>query len=200
MTVVRLSGGEVLLYSPAPIDNQLAVELAEIGPVAHIVAPNRFHHLHVKSALERYPDARTYAAPGLPEKRPDLRFDEVLRDGTPLPLMRDFAHVLIRGVPAVGEVVFFHPDSKSLIAADLVFNIGKPKGLTSQIVFRTVGTYGRLAQSRLWRWTRKDAEALRRSYEHVLAWDFERIIVCHGAIVEEHAKDRLRDAMSWAMR
>ena len=38
MAVVRLPGGGLWLHSPVPIDDRLAEELAELGPVRDIVA------------------------------------------------------------------------------------------------------------------------------------------------------------------
>ena len=49
MTVVRMGNGNVLVHSPGPLDAGLRDELAALGPVAAIVAPSSFHHLHVRS-------------------------------------------------------------------------------------------------------------------------------------------------------
>ena len=46
MTVIRLKSGGLWLHSPVPIDDELAAQLAELGPVEHLVGPNLFHHVH----------------------------------------------------------------------------------------------------------------------------------------------------------
>ena len=45
MTVVRLPGPRLLLHSPVPAAPELLREVEALGPVAYLVAPNKFHHL-----------------------------------------------------------------------------------------------------------------------------------------------------------
>src|SRR5688572_5344581 len=80
MGVVALPTGGLLLYSPVPIDDALADDLARLGPVEHIVAPNKWHHLHAAAAKLRYPAATLWAAPGLRDKRKDVAFDADLSE------------------------------------------------------------------------------------------------------------------------
>ncbi len=47
MTVIRLAADDLLLYSPVALDGSLCDQLAAIGRVRYVVAPNRMHHLHV---------------------------------------------------------------------------------------------------------------------------------------------------------
>ena len=83
MTVVWLSDGGLFVHSPVQLDLPGRRALDALGPVRAVVAPNRLHHLFVGGWREAYPDARLYAAPGLPEKRSDLSFDAVLGDEPP---------------------------------------------------------------------------------------------------------------------
>ena len=48
MTVVKLPMGGVWLHSPVAYDSALAAGVAAIGPVRHIVSPNKIHYAHVK--------------------------------------------------------------------------------------------------------------------------------------------------------
>ena len=51
----------------------------------------------------------------------------------------------------------------------------------SRIGFALTGVGGnRVAQSREWRWARKDKATARASVEHVLAWPIQRVAFCHG--------------------
>mgnify|MGYP000406607533 CR=1 FL=1 len=50
MTVVRLSDGGLALIAPIEIDDALSVDLAELGPVNVIIAPNAFHHFSARTA------------------------------------------------------------------------------------------------------------------------------------------------------
>ena len=121
MTVVALTGGGLWLYSPVEIDDGLAQQLAAVGNVAHVVAPNRYHHLFAGAAKRRYPAAALWAVPGLPEKRPDLRFDGVLgSEPSGLAWAGDLDTLVLTSVPRFSETVFFHrafahPDLRGLL-------------------------------------------------------------------------------------
>ena len=78
MTVVRLANSELFLHSPVLLDASIRAALDKLGPVQAIVAPSRAHHLFVGDYLKAYPDARLHGAPGLAEKRQDLKFDVTL--------------------------------------------------------------------------------------------------------------------------
>lgn len=68
MTIVRLNSGALLLHSPVRLTEDLGKELDALGQVKYVVAPNKFHHLHVGDYVRAYPGAEFYAASGLPEK------------------------------------------------------------------------------------------------------------------------------------
>jgi hypothetical protein len=82
MSVVRLSdeGGGLWLHSPIALDRPLREELNALGRVRFVVCPNMGHHMFAGEYFGAYPDASFYAAPGLPQKRPDLSFNAVLGD------------------------------------------------------------------------------------------------------------------------
>ena len=199
MTVVRLPSGELLLVSPVPIDDALASELAALGPVTHVVAPNQFHHVHLTQVIARYPQARVYGAPGLDAKRPDVTFDQILGDEAPGAWGDALACRVIGGVPKVMEVVLLHKPSRSLIVTDLVLNVRQPRGWLTHVFLWMAGVHKRFGQSRLWRLIMKDRPTAVDALEHVLAWDFERVIMAHGEIVESTSGAELRSALGWVM-
>ena len=199
MTVARLPDGALWLHAPVPIDDALAAELAALGPVAHLVAPSLMHHLFVPRALGRYPQARLWAAPGLEEKRPALPVAEALTDQAPAAWRAVIDQHLVRGAPRLNEVVFLHRPSRTLIVADLVFNVRHAEGWATNLVLRTMGTRGRLGQSRLWHFYARDRAAVRSSVEEILRWDFDRILPGHGEPFAGDARAALRDAL-WILR
>src|SRR5260370_7666911 len=83
MTIVKLADGGLFLHSPVPLDAETKAALDEIGAVQAIVAPSKAHHLFAGDYVKEYPGARLYGAPGLPDKRRDLKFDSILTDTTP---------------------------------------------------------------------------------------------------------------------
>ncbi|MDI3288062.1 DUF4336 domain-containing protein [Polyangium sp. 15x6] len=195
MTVVRLPGEKLWVHSPIPIDDSLAAELTKLGKVSYLVAPNLYHNLFLGRASERFPEARVFAPPGLGEKIPSLRIDEVLSADTPAAWADVFAQRLVEGAPQMQEVVFLHRPSKTLVVSDLLFNIERPEGLATKVVLTMMGTRGKLARSRMWSLITKDKAAWRASVREVVALDFDRLIMAHGEVVASGAKARVNEAL-----
>lgn len=59
MVVVRLISGELFLWSPSELAEGLRSEVDGLGPVRHLVSPNKTHHAHItawkraRASLER---------------------------------------------------------------------------------------------------------------------------------------------------
>lgn len=200
MTVIRLDDGRLFLHSPVALSPALRAEIDRLGEVSLVVAPNRYHHLHVADYRAAYPGARFLAAPGLPEKRTDLRFDGVLEAQPPPGWPHALAYRRIEGIPALGETAFFHLPSRSLLLTDLVFNIHSSPSRLTRLYLTLSGAYGRPAQSRLMRLLIRDRRRCAEALRSVLAWDFVRVIPCHGDLLTEGAKAALERAWAWPLR
>lgn len=200
MTAMVLDKGEVVLHSPIAITDELAVALDQLGTVAHILAPNLMHHLYLAPALERWPKAKLYAAPGLAAKCPNLPIAQTLGDQVPAAWGHEIDQVLLAGMPKVNEVLFFHRPSASLLVTDLVFNLHRPPNWLTALILRMVGAHKRLAQSRVERLLTKDRDAARAALARVMDWPFERVIMAHGDIVDRDAKARMAEAWQWMLK
>ncbi len=183
-TIVRLADGGLWLYSPVAIDDDLAAQIAALGQVAHIVAPNMYHHLFAGGAKQRYPKATLWGVPGLQEKRRDLAFDRVL--SADVPWRDELDGLVLSSVRKYNEAVFFHRASRTLICADLIFNISSEPTLAMRLVDRILGVYGRPAVSRLFRMA-VDRPAVKPQLEAVLAWSFQRVCMSHGDVLDGNA-------------
>lgn len=199
MAVVRLRDGGLFLHSVVRLDRELRAGLDALGPVRAIVAPNRHHHLFAADYPAGYPDARLYAAPGLPRKRPDLKFAAELGDDAPELWRGDLQQLVFRGADFLGEVVFFHPASRTLLLTDLAFNIAAGSGGgATRLFFRAIGAEGRFGPHRLARWFFiRDRAAARDSIQAILRWDFDRVVVTHGDVLEHGGRDALRAAFAY---
>jgi hypothetical protein len=197
MSVIRLPDGAVLLHSPVEADEPTRQAVAALGPVAAIACPNKVHHLFAAGWKEAHPKARLLAAPGLPTKRRDLAFDRVLDEG-PEPSWApvvDWIHV--EGMPILEEVVFLHRPSRTLLLADLAFHptrASRPGLRRWTWLTRVRDGFGPNAVVRL---AVRDRAAARRSLDRVLAWDFERVVVTHGEVLEGGGREALRRAWAW---
>lgn len=190
MTVVKLPDGGLLLHSPVKIDDARAAALAELGPVKHIVAPNALHHLFFGEAQARYPDALSWAAPGLAAKRDDLRFDRTLdpTGSEPTPWSDVLESRFVDGIPWANETVFLHRPSKTLLVTDLFFNMQSPANRRSRFFFWLLGVLGRPRQSPLLRMQTKDRAAAANACRGILEWSFDRAVPAHGPVVEADAQ------------
>ena len=120
MAVARLSDGSVWVWSPVALTEELADEVQAIGPVRHIVSPNKLHHLFLHEWAERWPEARLYAPPGLARRKPELHFFAELEDHPCASWAADIDQVVFRGSFAMEEVAFFHRASRTAIICDLI--------------------------------------------------------------------------------
>lgn len=196
MTVVQLHDGNLVLHSPIPIDDPLARSLAELGHVKHLIAPNAFHHMHLAQVRERYPEAILYGPRALGAKRADLEFAD-LTSRTSSDWSEELVPLLHAGAPKFDEVVFLHPQSRTLLVTDYFFNIRECRGWLTPWVLRTSGAYKKFAQSRWYRWIVKDKAQARESAEQMLTWPFERIVPAHGEVVTERAHEQASHALAW---
>jgi hypothetical protein len=201
MTVCRLADGSLFVHSPIAPDDALVAELDALGPVAHVVAPNKLHHLHFAEFAARFPDARTYASPGLPARRPGLHFEVVLGDEPRPGWSRDLDQCAVVGDFFLDEVVFLHRASGTLILTDLCEEGSEEWPLLARVAARVGGIYRKHGPPRDMKWSlRRDKPALRRAVERILSWDFDAMIVSHGRLVESGAKERFARAYAFARR
>jgi hypothetical protein len=199
MSVIRLADGSLLLHSPVALDAELRRELDSLGRVRFAVAPNRVHHLYAGGVARAYPEARLWVGPGLERKRPDLAIAGVLGDEAPPEWRGQVDQVFFRGRPFENEVVFLHRGSRTLLLCDLAFNFGPRAHPLTRLAMRLIGSYGRFGPSRLDPLLIRDRRAARASLERILAWDFDRIAVAHGDVLETGGREALRAGYAWLL-
>ncbi len=141
-----------------------------------------------------------YGAQGLEEKRKDISFDTILSTDVPAEWEEDFELTMVQGSPQMNEVVFFHKPTKTLIVTDLIFNIHEVANLRTKFLFWFVGAWKKPAQSKLWRMITKDRKAAGASMKQLLQMDFSRVVMAHGKILEENAKEQFAQAVSWMLQ
>jgi hypothetical protein len=197
MTIVRLADGGLFLHSPVPLDAETRTALNEIGPVHAIVAPSKAHHLFVGDYVKAYPAAKLYGAPGLPEKRKDLRFDAILGDEAGADWRGEIEQHLFVGAPRLNEVVFFHPASRTVIFTDLVFNVPAQDASKARAFNWLTGAAGHFGPHRLIRTMISDRNGACASVEKILQWDLDRVIVSHGNVLDSGGHNRVRAALAY---
>jgi hypothetical protein len=181
MTVVRLAGGELLVHSPIAYSRSLAEGIKTLGKVKWLVAPSRFHDMYWPEWFSAFPGATFAAAPGVREAHPELPFTVELRKGLQL-WDGELVAMPLLGMPKINEYVMLHTPSRSLIAADLVFNFDPAaQNFTGKLFLRLNGIYGKPGISRIFRRFIKDRRAFVESVREIQSKQFERMIIGHGA-------------------
>jgi hypothetical protein len=203
MTILRLPSGGLVLISPVNLDEAMLGAIAQLGPVAQIIAPNLFHHLFIDAAAAAFPEAKVWGVPGLTEKRPEIKVDGLLEQPGDFEAVLDylpfqgFAAIFPTGTKLANEVVFCHRPSGSLIITDIAYNFGPADPLSTQLIARVLGSYGSLKPSFAEKWGTRDKAAVAASVQQVLGWEFDRVIMGHGAIVESGGKAQFKAGYDW---
>ncbi len=197
MAVVRLSGGELLVWSPVRLTPERRAAVEALGTVAHLYAPNTMHDLWLGEWASAFPSARVHGPRGLAKKHRDLRVDRV--DGeTPEPAFHDCLDEIRIDGCRLEETVLLHRPTGTLLIADLVHNVGRPTHGWTALYCRMMGFFDCVALSRALRWTAfRDRRAARRSLDDLLARPFDRLVVGHGAPVPADARVALAGAYAW---
>ncbi|MGN6516611.1 MAG: DUF4336 domain-containing protein, partial [Rhizomicrobium sp.] len=172
-----------------------------LGPVAHIVSPNKIHHLYMGEWQDAYPSAKLYASPGLEKKRMDLRFEATLGDSPPAVWAADIDQVEMGGSAFLTEIVFFHRKSRTAIFADLIENFRPDwfkgwKGWLARLD-GIVMPYG--GAPREWRFTFKKKIA-RGALARILAWQPEQVVMAHGELTRTDGAAFIRKSFRWLAR
>ena len=140
MAVVRLPGdeGALWVHSPVELTPDLKVALAALGHVKHIVTPNTEHQKYAPAWILAYPEAESYACPGLRESNPSGGWQKTIGcdasgrwtgDAPPswggaidVCWMDSERGPFMGGKQFFSEVVFHHRPSRTLLVTDLWWN------------------------------------------------------------------------------
>lgn len=199
MTVIQLGSGGLWLHSPVrpTLERRHAVD--QLGPVEHLVAPNKIHSLGIEPWKALYPSAKVWASPGFNKRHPDIAVDAVLTNDVETPWSAEIDHCVIEGHAVLDEVEFLHKPSNTLIITDFIQKheaAGEPwiwRG-----VKRMAGILGEDGGVPLdIKLSVRDKAALRRSIDTILGWDFDNLVVAHGHCLQGGAREDVRRAFDW---
>ena len=202
MTIFRLGNGDLLLHSPTPFSAEVAKAVDALGRVRHLVAPNVAHWTFLADWQRAYPDATTWAAPGLQDRAQvrasTVRFDAELGEAAPAEWADTLDQGIVRGGAGFNEVWFFHQRTRTLVLVDLIENLELDKlPPVARLVMRasaaTSGTTARYLRLPVRLGGREAKEAVRA----ILALDPERVIFAHGRPFDSNAAEELKRAFEW---
>jgi hypothetical protein len=196
MTVVRLNGSRLIVFSAIALNEDEMTRLEAYGRPAFLIVPSDKHRLDAKPWKNRYPAMQVIAPEGARAK-----VEDVVPVDTVAPQFDD-PNVQFVAVPGTrgheAALVVRTPNGTTLVLNDLVGNIRSEPGSRGWLL-QLAGFAGKEAQiPRVVKMVMiKDANALRAQ---LTQWaeieSLNRILVSHGLPIEENPRQTLRDLAS----
>jgi hypothetical protein len=205
MAVVRLDDGGLWLWSPIALTPELEQEARALGPVRHLVSPNKLHHLFLAAWKAKFPDAKLWGTASTVRRFPKLPFAGTLTDDPPPDWAGQIDQYHFTNSPFLDEMTFFHRKSRTAIIADL------SQPFSEAFLKRHWPLWLRWVARRIrmvegWgyppmelRLTFRHRAAARAKLRALIAEDPERVVVAHGEIVRSDGAAYLRRAFSWLL-
>ncbi|KAI0747087.1 hypothetical protein C8Q80DRAFT_1121727 [Daedaleopsis nitida] len=202
-TAIKLSNGDVWALVSTPLNEAMKAKLGEMGPVKWLIGADAVHHLFLGEFKKAYPDAKIVA---VDEAIKEHAAEGLKADGawgadlpnTKYGFEEDIQHCYFSGYKNK-DVAFFHAASKTMITADLIFNLPATEQYSMTGTSAKVPVFGQLSP---YTWAHKfllwtmdvDKQAMKRDVKTVAGWDFNRIIPCHGDVIENDGKKAWMEA------
>ncbi|KAH7097104.1 hypothetical protein BKA62DRAFT_717554 [Auriculariales sp. MPI-PUGE-AT-0066] len=196
-TAIRLTNGDVWVLASHPIDQDTRQTLDAMGHVKYIVSGDVDHYFFLADYKAAYPNALVIGPDGLQAKL-EKQGKGVKLDGVYFVDSDDKRYGFEDEVhpfdPFHGhakmDVAFYHIASKSLVECDLLFNLPatesfKTIGGTGSIPLLTsLFKPGKFLHNQAIKGMVTDKVKVKVASDAVLALDLERIIPCHGDVLE----------------
>ncbi|KAI9367685.1 putative nuclear protein Qri2/Nse4 [Aspergillus egyptiacus] len=224
---VRMSSGSIAVFSPVSLTPAVRDVVTSLGgKVRYIAALDLEHHLHLTSWKNAFPEAEIIAPEGLWEKRlsnrefRDTPFDYILCEKDKAhgwkineEFDQEFEVEYVYAHPSK-EIVFMHKPSRSLIQADLLFNLPAREqysktgecatsGILTKIIKPLLSTTPPATWQKRFSWyvlSSGDRKAFTESIKRIDRWDFNRLIPCHGDVIESGGKGVYRRVFEWFLQ
>ena len=192
----------------------------DLGEVRYICANDVEHHIFMDEWHKAYPNARLIGPEDIGPKRE--------KSGNPLPwtnLFKKDDELSLKVDDAFDgefdaeyvhshankELVFNHRPSRTLIEADMLFNLpateqmsktgeSPTSGILSKLFCAINTTRGSAIWQKRFLWyaiSARDRPGFNKSVAKIDKWDFDRLIPCHGDVIETGAKGIFQKVFEW---
>ncbi len=201
MVVVKLSDDSLWIDSPVPVPSDTLRSITALGPVRYLVAGTPRHVWRLAAWHALFPEAELWAARPTPFtlKKRSLPLTGILGDAPPEAWKNDFDQLAFKGNPLIEEVFFLHKPSRTVILGDLIqvhpIVKGKPFRNALCKLGGVASPHGGVGLDI--RLSFINRALARQSLEKLLSWDFDKLIIAHGACVEKDAKPFVEGAFRW---
>lgn len=228
-TVVKLASGNLAVFSPVALTETVKRELSGMGngQIKYITALDQEHHIFLESWHKAFPDAKVLAPETLPAYRDKQNYFKIPQDSWLLfhkseaakgahsvseEFDREFDMLYVPAHPNQ-ELVFNHKPSRTLIEADLMFNLPATEQMSKSGVSAETGFLTRLfvalnSTKGDATWMKRfiwyglsngagDKKGFNESMSKIAGWDFDRLVPCHGDVIESGGKGIFEKVMQW---
>jgi hypothetical protein len=201
--IVRLPSGRLWVWSPIALTPEIRRKIDDLGTPAHLVSPNKIHHLFLQDWKAAWPEAKLWGPQSTISKRSDLVFEAALDETVPDAFEGVFDMVRFSGSPVMDEVVFLHRPSRTVILADLSehFSQGFLERFWKPWQRWIAGLWGIVEGKGYapleWRLSFFDRRKARACRDRILAWAPEKVIMAHGVWQQSNGTAFLRQAFTW---
>lgn len=194
VTVIRLESGKTVIHSTANFLPEHVAEIREIGDPGWLVEATKFHDTCANGGRLAFSEIPYLVPPGFGGAS---QLDATPLSQAPSEWEDELEVIEIGGMPKIREHAFFHRPSKTLILADLCFNLPPEAGRWTHGFLRvTSGIREYPGMSGLFRFYIKDRAAFLGSMSKIAALNIERIVVAHGEPLVEDAKDKFLEMLA----
>ena len=179
------------------------------------------HHIYLGPWHQAYPKAKVLGPEGLPEKRTaqkneQVPFAHVFTKNNPITSVdpefdAEFSYEYVYAHQNK-EIVFLHKPTRTLIQADFIFNypateqysktgVSPTSGILTKIFGSLTNTKGSMQKRVIWYGISSgDRTGFSKSVKNIDGWDFDRIIPCHGDVIENNGKGVFQKVMEWHLK
>ncbi len=225
-----MKSGSLAIFSPTPLTPTAKSTIDSLGgEVSYLAAPDIEHHIWLSTWATAYPNAHIIAPEGLAEKRATMNKTNkevtILNFGTIFTKAAknspegikvseefdsEFSTEFLEMTPNK-EIAFFHKPSKTLINADLMFNLPAYEAFSKSGIDATTGWTTRLFTaltsakgSAIWQkrlqwyaFSKSDRPGFNKSVQRINSWGPENIVMSHGETVVGDGKEIFQKVFQW---
>jgi len=196
VTLIRLRSGKVAIHSTAPFTPDDVAAIRALGEPGWLLDGILRHDTFAKEGRAAFPEIPYLAPEGFSEV---VGFATATIVPPPIEWDGELLALEIQGAPEARDTALFHVPSRTLILTELVFNFGSDKRLWTELLLRVaVGGEHHPGMSRPVKAGVRDEVAFKSSLATILGWDFDRVVVGHGDVIEHGGKAKLRTALAAA--
>jgi len=206
MVVVRLANRGLWLWSPVEKTTALETEVRSLGPVKHIVSPNKLHFLFLNEWQTAFPEAKLWGTAATVAKCVDLKFCGTLTDHPPASWRGQIDQFYFNNSRFMDELIFFHRASRTAIIADLSQTFSRSFMKTHWPWWmRAIASLSKMVEG--WGYApidyrisfRRRASA-RPKIRALIKERPEHVVMAHGEVVRTNGEAFLLRAFSWLLR